>query len=66
MEINGRFNLTECLFIQYEYTHGACERMVEYMHTQFNVCLHCKYLCVCAYSRSHYIQTSESKTFFCS
>ena len=47
MEINGRFNLTECLFIQYEYTHGACERMVEYMHAQFNVCLHCKYLCVC-------------------
>jgi len=41
MGINGRFNLTECLFIQY--TRCACEGMVEYMY----VCMHnLMYACI--------------------
>jgi hypothetical protein len=54
MGINGRFNLTECLFIQY--THCACERMVEYMHVCMRnlmyACIVSTFVCVCARARA--------------
>ena len=55
MGINGRFNLTECLFIHY--THCACERMFEYMYIGMRnlkyACIASTCVCVCVCTVDH-------------
>ena len=55
MGINGRFNLTECLFIQY--THCACERMFEYVYVCMRNLMHAfivsTFVCVCVCTVDH-------------